>query len=514
MSILFIEGFETLGTQIGLGTDPSFPTSELTAITNRLKSRMLANNSVDWSTSPGESYMFLREGVRSLYCWDMGLQPQNYIRYTLPEELQQATGPESPTIAVGAYVFNPLTPDTYTLFTCNYSSILDPNIQVVDGRHLRVRYGDVVLQQVDNVFVPNGWQYVEWKFRLDNNTSLTGVAQVATAPMEGDASIALKNIVIQPRIWKSNTGFSIGNITQYKGTAYEALIAGSNKIPDANPTYWAPLGPASGYTSATVPSFSRFYFEGTPGNQFQANTSGTTVNLNKQIKASELGGSLPEVDDYVYFGARGEYEIAVNGITVLSQEECQTIYDFGPGTLQNINFHNSTKGKLGGGSVRYDDIYILHDDGLSNSDLLGPVTVIGLKPNADDSDDWEPSSDVAHYTLVSPPSTASTYVSSDDPDNVDSYQCANLSANDPVYALQAHCRARCETAGDPTLTVAIVSGSSQDQKVQQFDGVTADTLGTGVTLVSNQNPDSSTAWTRTSVNAAKISIQTGNYPGV
>lgn len=52
--------------------------------------------------------------------------------------------------------------------------------------------------------------------------------------------------------WSSATAYTIGQSVVYSGVSYAAILAGTNKQPDTNPTYWMPTGVAQLTHNATA----------------------------------------------------------------------------------------------------------------------------------------------------------------------------------------------------------------------------------------------------------------------
>lgn len=155
-----------------------------------------------------------------------------------------------------------------------------------------------------------------------------------------------------------------------------------------------------------------------------------------------------------------------------------------------------------------DDIYILNNSGSVNNDVLGPVIVQTLTPVTPDTAtaDWTPVNAGDNYAEVDDAShdSDSTYVSSGTAGHKDYYNFSNLTANtEDVYAVQITGVAKKTDAGLRSLKLNVTSNGTEDAGAANA----LDTSYGYYTEIVELDPDTSSAWTPSSVNAATFGIE-------
>ena len=199
----------------------------------------------------------------------------------------------------------------------------------------------------------------------------------------------------------------------------------------------------------------------------------------------------------------GSYEIRIDGQTVLSDSGVDTR---GSANSRYVLFQLQHYYQC------IDDIYICDTDGTSNNDFLGQVVIEGVLPSADgDSGDWTPASGTDNSAMVDdiPPDDDTSYVESNTEDAEDLYDYANLSTitTETIVGVQINTDVRINAfPGNIDLYQTVKSG-----------GTTSDGQPTNIamdeyevaTRILETDPNTSSAWTASGVNAAQFGVKVG-----
>jgi len=369
MAIIFFEGFETVGTETGVANAGT--------VTPRVQKRIEVDN---LDNGGGASHLVVGdEGLG--YAWHMGRVGSafgNVLRYQLPSALQVLSGNQSPTLVIGAYIHVPQSPRTFEPFTFKHSGGAEPNISIIDSKHVRFQVASNFIMQADDVLLPGFWHYIEWKIKVDGTLGGAGTGEVLADPVNLTGTLEVDDVEIQQVSWEFNAGYDPGDKVRYNGNTYECLLANTNNRPDISPTFW---DTTDDDPETEVPFGSAFYFQGYPDNIFvtDSSQSGSTITFQPVLDEDDFGGSLPGSGTPLIFGPSGQCRVAVDGVTQLVLDDAITLFAGQQHTLQSIEFGNS----LGGGEadfVAYDNIYILHAEVSPNTDFLGPTRVVSLPP--------------------------------------------------------------------------------------------------------------------------------------
>jgi hypothetical protein len=192
----------------------------------------------------------------------------------------------------------------------------------------------------------------------------------------------------------------------------------------------------------------------------------------------------------------GSYECKVNGSSVCS--------DTGVDTSQSGNAY--ANGVLFGHTAAdLDDIYIL-DGTAGENDFLGKVKVEKGMPTSDYSVAWTRSAGSNNYETVDEiPCSESDYNYSKTAAQTDLFGVTSLGSSG-VKGAQLSVQTKLSVPGGKKLTLLCDSSGSQQSKSEQIgeadDRVTA-------TLVTDIDPDTSSAWTQSGINAAKWGVKVG-----
>ncbi|REJ65625.1 MAG: hypothetical protein DWQ31_16935 [Planctomycetota bacterium] len=248
--------------------------------------------------------------------------------------------------------------------------------------------------------------------------------------------------------------------------------------------------------------------------------NGLGIALNGKIKFNDTEATAAEgmlvAGAWYYIELRcrfsqtvGEYELRVNGVTVLSATGVDTLLGL-PGSSPTIIRWQNKQGFTGLGAI--DDIYVLDNTGASNNDFLGLDTVVeGIFPSADgDLTDWTPSSGSDHYALVDEPAfSSSDYVESDAANEKDLYQYEDLVLiNGSIFGVQVNTISRVQ---EPNVVIdtknLVKSGTTEEESTfLEADSESSTTYPS----VHEQDPDTATPWTIASVNSAQFGVKNEN----
>ena len=199
----------------------------------------------------------------------------------------------------------------------------------------------------------------------------------------------------------------------------------------------------------------------------------------------------------------GSYEVRLDGQTILSGSSVDTrgTGDSRYALFQLQNYYQCI-----------DDIYICDTDGTINNDFLGRVVIEGILPNADgDSTDWTPASGSDNYAMVDdiPPDDDTSYVESGTEGDEDLYDYADLSTitMETILGLQINTDVRLNAvSGDIDLYQTVKSDSTSSDGAPT--NIASDDYEVA-TRILETDPDTSSAWTVSGVNAAQFGIKVG-----
>ena len=192
----------------------------------------------------------------------------------------------------------------------------------------------------------------------------------------------------------------------------------------------------------------------------------------------------------------GSYECRVNGSSVCSATVVNTS-DSGNAYADSICF-GYTEGS-------YDDIYIL-DNATGLNDFLGPVKVEKGMPESDSSTQWSPSTGSDNYAVVDEiPVAESDYVQSKTSDHIDLYGIGSCGSSD-IKGAQLNVASMLSVPGGKDLILVCDSSGSQQTETETVGE--ADNL-IIASLVTETDPDTSSAWTQAGINAATWGVKVG-----
>lgn len=257
------------------------------------------------------------------------------------------------------------------------------------------------------------------------------------------------------------------------------------------------------------------FLNGSTGNILIALTTSGAINVRRgdtvsggTSLASSAGGVISTgiwyyVEVKVLFSDTvGTYEVRVNGANVVSGTGADTISS-GSAAWTGIKFGQSSAVSSSTSTWAYDDLYICDGSGAAQNDFLGDHRIVCVLPNAAGThSDLTPTSG-DNYTNVddNPPDGATSQVSSNTANDVDTYNFTALGVTGDVQAVQAVYYATADQAGVRTL--------GHVTRISTTDYADATTISLGSDwefqrFVMPVSPATSTAWTITEIDGAEF----------
>jgi len=200
----------------------------------------------------------------------------------------------------------------------------------------------------------------------------------------------------------------------------------------------------------------------------------------------------------------GTVQIYVNGVSVLNLTGQDTIADETTATIDQVTVTGGYGGFNGDSRSYIKDLILWDTTGSSNNDFLGTVSVYTLRPDADDSLNWTPSSGSTGWDLIddSTPDDAGYISAGDPPPSPAVFTLTNLPVDIVgVKALLPFVRARKIDGGDGNIQTGLtgtLTDLGADRPITSAFTYWWD--------VSELSPDTSAAWTPLEVDAVKLQI--------
>jgi len=202
----------------------------------------------------------------------------------------------------------------------------------------------------------------------------------------------------------------------------------------------------------------------------------------------------------------GTYELRVGGVNVLSDSGIDT--QAGEDAYHDAVRLDYASGAAGG--MFFDDWYVCDGSGSVNNDFLGNCRVDAIFPDGDDVAGWDIASGAGdHYLdvdeVVADDNTS--YVEYATTGHKDLYDYAAMPADrGAIRGLEIKTLCRETDAEDFSLITPIKSGATETDDSAQSIGTTDYVA---KKRVSELDPNTSTAWTKTTVDAAKFGVKVG-----
>lgn len=199
----------------------------------------------------------------------------------------------------------------------------------------------------------------------------------------------------------------------------------------------------------------------------------------------------------------GEYEIKVDGVTVLSATGVDT-------KAGSNNYHDVCV--LRTFAIRgphFDDYYVCDGSGSINNDFLGVCKVVRIDPDGDDTANWTTSTPSAnHYENVSGTVTDddTSYLEETLTNTTDLFDYEDLAGYSNILGIQICTECKETDADSYSIKTPIESGGNQYDDSAQ---VIASSGYMTKMRVEGADPDTGALWTESGLNAAKFGIKVG-----
>lgn len=201
----------------------------------------------------------------------------------------------------------------------------------------------------------------------------------------------------------------------------------------------------------------------------------------------------------------GEYEIRVNEQTELSGTGVN-LAESGSDGADAFGFAQV------GVTTQVDDIYLLDDTGSDNNTFRGDSVMFAIYPTADGhQNDFTPSTGGDNYALVDDAGTISPnisdYVSSDTNGHQDFFEFEDLPTTGigSIFSLKVVTGARMDAVGSRVLRPVYYDGGTEFSASDDF--TVTGTVGLDFPIIMEVNPDTSSAWTKSEVDAGEFGIE-------
>jgi hypothetical protein len=230
------------------------------------------------------------------------------------------------------------------------------------------------------------------------------------------------------------------------------------------------------------------------------NTTGTTVATGT---TTLLADSWYYAELKVVFGTTGSYELKLGGVTEVSSgsaDTTQTANDYATNVLFDVYNSVSNSMKI------IADIYICDTTGSApHNDFLGMVIVDTLFPTTDNSVQFTPlSSTNASNVDETTVDDDTTYNSSSTSTHVDTFNHGALPVTPTtIFAAKITHKARKDDVAARSSRNKLISGGTTSSGTS----VALSTSYQYLPDIYTQNPDTSTAWTKTTIDATKIGYE-------
>ena len=225
-------------------------------------------------------------------------------------------------------------------------------------------------------------------------------------------------------------------------------------------------------------------------------TPGAWHHVEAKIKVANSPNGLIEVN------VNGTQVIDVSGIDTQDFYSNVIVVQFG-----GVHLSDTSVTDVDDDFIGLDDIYILKTEGVGPNDFLGSrAAVLSLPPNGDSTTQWSTSTGTTHYTLIDENGADSAdYIEESTDTEVDMFDLTNLPNGGVYHALKVEVEAIDTATGINNMDVRVDSGGT----VSETNFSVTDTANYAVFVhyEGETNPDTSTDWTETTINALLAGAQ-------
>jgi len=193
----------------------------------------------------------------------------------------------------------------------------------------------------------------------------------------------------------------------------------------------------------------------------------------------------------------GSYEVRLNGLTIMSDTGVDT-QGGSQGYWDNVRFGNFKSNE------KIDHLYICDGSGSDNNDFLGNVTVHTIRPDGDNTNNFATTTNASHYQAVDEDQVDddTTYVEDSSSGATEIYTYEPTVNFTTVHGLTVHSQVN---SGNASVTFQTVVDSSGSTTTQNSTINTSDY--TNEMFIVEQDPNTSSAWTASTINSVKAGIK-------
>lgn len=522
MSLVWFEGFETCGDEIGSA--------------NAATVRPNIDNRVEIATGTGTGDVWLvTNNDADGFALSLGSANNNKATRQLDGTSLEGipTGAAAPIITVGGRIHVPDDPVSFNAMNIVFDdgaggSLLALRTRIVNSADLVLRLNSVNVATVTSLFTAGNWAYIELAVRADGGKGNYAVAEVTAEPADDSNTLSITGFKQYLPLWWDQTEYSEGDEVRWMGRAYEAIVTApattTGDVPDLNPSIWQDNGPEEDNTSTTSSNFQASFYilEDPVGKQRIIAGSGptmSTLTLNTEVWDHDSGDYIPQAGDTVIIGVNSFFEVRVEGSTVVRSQldhGGNGILGFNQKRLNHVVEFSQEAGITGTGEdfVGIDDLYI-SDTALSDGttftytpDYRGPGKIVSIPPISDETQNWTPSTGTNHFQLVDENGNDdSDYLEAASNGLLDQFGHENSGPFDGIiHAVRIEVEAINTTSGSPTLELSIGANKEITDTVVVDNTVANEVF----TLDSGTNPAGG-AWQTTDIDALISGIESGGF---
>lgn len=201
--------------------------------------------------------------------------------------------------------------------------------------------------------------------------------------------------------------------------------------------------------------------------------------------------------------SNGSYELKIDGITEYSDSGIDTKY-LGDANWNRLDFYVSSG--PASGDILVDDLYVTDSSGSVNTGFLGDTHIETLFPNSDaGTNQWTTSTGTDHYALVDDnPMDDSSYLEDDTSGNRELFDMDSLTGSGSIVATVSNVTYAVTDAEVINIKPVIKSGTTT---TTGSSSVIASTDWSKQVEIYEEDPDTTSAWTKTAVNAAQFGFE-------
>ena len=266
MSILFFEGFETVGTELALANQAT--------TRPRIEKRWDATSSGGIPSS--DSFFLMNDYLSEGFAVNMGTNSfsgGNMLQWDVPAAKQVAPGAGSPTWIVGARVHIPSASRTFSVLEVRGAVGIDDDarsisVYVENSANLVAIRGEISIEigRQNGVVTPDSWVYIETRFRIGDSgegileVRVNGTTEINPDPVDTNEfmTVAANKFQFKTVVSSTNAGDFVGYddiyILDADTAPHTSFLGSTTRVQrldlggDSDPLQWSPSTPGTHYT--------------------------------------------------------------------------------------------------------------------------------------------------------------------------------------------------------------------------------------------------------------------------